>query len=71
MACIQAGLHPSEISAYNCHARATLYGDAAEAVAIRTVMAAGEKYPTFEQFANLTTEEIVACRSEPIPAKED
>jgi len=50
-ACIQSGIHPSEISAYNCHARATIYGDLAEAVAIRSIMAAGKKYPTFEQFS--------------------
>jgi 3-oxoacyl-[acyl-carrier-protein] synthase II len=50
-ALIIAKIHPSQISAFNCHARATPVGDAAEVVGIRALIAAGEKYKTFEEFA--------------------
>lgn len=67
MALNQAGLHPSDISGYNCHARSTPVGDAAEVRGIRSLIAAGHKYPDREEFAKLSPEEIVACYEEPLP----
>ncbi len=63
-----AGLHPRDISAFNCHARATLVGDAAEVAAIRALIAAGEKCSSFEEFAQMSAEEIVECVHGPLPA---
>ena len=66
-AMVLARIHPSQINAYNCHARATLVGDAAEVAGIRALMAAGEQCKTFEEFAQMTPEDIVACASGPLP----
>ena len=67
MALNQAGLHPSELSAFNCHARSTPVGDASEVAGIRALIAAGVKYPTKEEFEKLTPEDIVACYNDPLP----
>lgn len=63
--------HPKDISAFNCHARATLVGDAAEAYAIRSLINAGKKAPTYEEFTKLTPEDIVECYSEELPELEN
>jgi 3-oxoacyl-(acyl-carrier-protein) synthase len=63
----EGNLHPSQLSLYNCHARSTSVGDLAEALAIKSMLAAGNKYRNLEKYLSLTPEEIVSCVNDDLP----
>lgn len=63
-------VHPSEISAFNCHARSTIVGDDAEVAGIRALLASSLVFPTLEEFLAQTPERIVECYLDPLPEKQ-
>lgn len=66
--CMKEGnLHPSQLSLFNCHARSTSVGDKAEALAIKSMLAAGQKYGDLAKYLSLTPEEIVECVNDNLP----
>ena len=54
-AMIEAGVLPSDLSAFNCHATSTPVGDASEAKCIKSILAADQSNPikTLDEFRKL------------------
>ena len=59
-AMLEAGVTPSDISAFNCHGTSTPVGDASEAKCIKSLLAASQAYniSSLDEFRNISPEEI-------------
>lgn len=59
-AMVEAGVTPTEISAFNCHGTSTPVGDASEAKCIQALLASNQKHnvASVEEFRALSPEEI-------------
>jgi 3-oxoacyl-[acyl-carrier-protein] synthase II len=53
-----AGIHPLDIDAVNCHARSTVAGDPSEAYCLHSLFACGNQIKSSEEFAKLAPEEV-------------
>lgn len=64
-----AGIHPSQLDAINCHARSTVSGDNSEAYCLHSLFSCGNMVKTLEEFSKLSPEQVIRYFDAPLPTK--
>ena len=62
-----AGIHPLDIDAVNCHARSTVSGDNSEAYCLHSLFACGNKVKSAGDFSKLAPEEVINYYDKGLP----
>jgi len=63
----EENIHPSQISAVNCHARSTVSGDGSEMHCLHSLFSCGNKVKSLEEYSKLSPEDVCEYHDEPLP----